>query len=932
MRRSMLFLSLLCATSMAHAGDKPLYADAPAWVNPAPAIDPAKLGAGAPMLIRLDSQQRLEDGQTWAYIDTATRAASAQALDAIGTIKLDWQPAHGDLIVHGVEIIRGGERIDLVKGGEPLSVLRREQSLDERILDGVLTATMPVEGLRVGDILHLTFSITSKDPTLRGNVQTVAPLLFDPFRVDFARVRLLWPEGSDIKWKAYADGMEAKPVAAGGYKELNVALPLAKQPEIPADAPMRFQKIPMMEATSFDSWAEVASVMAPLYETAGLIAVGSPLAEEVARIEAASADPLERAALALQLVQSKVRYQLMGMEGGNYVPQTPAETWSLRYGDCKAKTLLLLALLHEMEIEAEPVLASVQLGGLLPSRLPSAAAFDHVLVRAIIAGKELWLDGTGSGARLADIGDTPALGHVLPLRPEGAELMPVAMRTSARADMMIDLELDQSAGVNLPAPFKASVVLRGPVAEMLRMTAAQGSEEDIEGFANRIVSQGISDGALVSHQLTFDEEAGTATLDATGIAYPSWDKEKERWGTRLDDAEDSIAFSPDRARPAWRDLPVAAGAPSNLAIRTRIRMPGKGEGFTVQGGDTLAEQLGSNRIDRTVVRSGEWLTIDSRLANIGGEVPASEIADVRRRITRLKATPLRLIAPHGYPGFPQLVEQGKRAKAFDAIQAAYDKRVADKPDESMVYTDRAWFLERIFERKKALKDLDRALEIEPNVGTYLSRAALHAALGDKAMAVADAEAALELDPSSDNALGQLANYRADNDDREGALAMIQERIDAGGDNLAEFHTMKAQMEAEGGNAEAAITTIDAAVADDPGNATLLNGRCWLKGTNNVALETALKDCTKAIELSDYPAQALDSRAMVYLRMDRLEDARADLDAALTHAPDLAASLFLRGIIRKRTGDVEGGDADLQAARLMAPRIDEKYGKWGITAD
>ena len=33
---------------------------------------------------------------------------------------------------------------------------RREQALERRMLDGVLTATLPVEGLRVGDILHLT--------------------------------------------------------------------------------------------------------------------------------------------------------------------------------------------------------------------------------------------------------------------------------------------------------------------------------------------------------------------------------------------------------------------------------------------------------------------------------------------------------------------------------------------------------------------------------------------------------------------------------------------------------------------------------------------------------------------------------------------------------------------------------------------------------
>ncbi|MFZ8278353.1 transglutaminase domain-containing protein, partial [Staphylococcus aureus] len=82
------------------------------------------------------------------------------------------------------------------------------------------------------------------------------------------------------------------------------------------------------------------------------------------------------------LVQDEIRYLFEGMNGGNYVPQKPADTWTRRYGDCKAKTLLLLALLRAMDIEAEPVAASMNLSGLVAQRLPSAGAFDHVLVRA----------------------------------------------------------------------------------------------------------------------------------------------------------------------------------------------------------------------------------------------------------------------------------------------------------------------------------------------------------------------------------------------------------------------------------------------------------------------------------------------------------------------------------------------------------------------
>jgi regulator of sirC expression with transglutaminase-like and TPR domain len=96
----------------------------------------------------------------------------------------------------------------------------------------------------------------------------------------------------------------------------------------------------------------------------------------------------------------------------------------------------------------------------------------------------------------------------------------------------------------------------------------------------------------------------------------------------------------------------------------------------------------------------------------------------------------------------------------------------------------------------------------------------------------------------------------------------------------------------------------------------------------VALDTALRDCTRAIELSDSPAAALDSRAMVYFRMNRLDEAIGDLDAALETVPDMPAALYLRGVVRKAKGDA-GGSADLAAARMMAPRIDIEYAKWGV---
>lgn len=930
MKRAVLWLSAgtaMMGAGQAWAADKVLYQPTPDWVAPAPALDPAKITDASPIVLMLDNQQRLKDGEVWSYAETATRIASSEVLGQVGTVSFPWQPAAGDLIIHKAEIVRGAERIDLLKSGKGFSVIRREQQLEQRMLDGMLTATMPVEGLRVGDILHLAISTTRKDAMLQGQMQSFSPLPSLPFRVDYARVRLLWPTGAKVAWKAYADGVRPSERDVGGYHELVVALPLAKQPEMPSDAPVRFRKLPTLEATSFAGWGNVAAVMAPLYATDGLIPAGSPLAAEVDRIRTAETDPMKRTALALRLVQEKVRYLFNGMDQGNYLPQKPADTWSLRYGDCKAKTLLLLSILHGLGIEAEPVLASSELGDMVPVRLPTPGAFDHVLVKAVVGGETLWLDGTDNGVRLEDMKDTPAFAYVLPVRA-GAALLPITMRPHARPDIAATIDLDERAGIDLPAPMTLAVTFRGRLAEMIRAAKAQASKDDLSQMVRKLSVKLAPNATIVGRSITFDEASGTATVIARGIAYPGWSRTDERYKSEVDGAVSDIDFDPDRSAAAWSAVPVAIGGPITTRLIRRIRMPGGGAGYVLEGDQRFATPLAGTTIRRTVTNADGVLTIDDTSSNAGGEIAPADLPAARAAVAAAKSRLLTMVAPADVPtGFRQ-IDAAKRAKAFEPTLALYAEGVSDRPGDAEPFTNRAWFLDRIFERQRAIDDLGRAIAIKPDVATYQWRAGLYRALGQRDKAAGDLTAALKLDPASDGVVTDLATLEIERGSKDAALALVQQRIDAGGKGKAGMMAVKADLLARAGDRDAALSTIDAALVASPGNASLLNQRCWLKGTLNVALDTALKDCTRSIELSDSATAALDSRALVYFRMNRFDDAMADLSAALANSPGLAASLYMRGVILGKQGKAEG-QQDLAAARAISPLIDDDYKRYGI---
>ena len=59
-----------------------------------------------------------------------------------------------------------------------------------------------------------------------------------------------------------------------------------------------------------------------------------------------------------KVAQERVRYVALLLDEGAYVPAGADETWERKFGDCKGKTVLLLALLDRLGIAAEPMLIS----------------------------------------------------------------------------------------------------------------------------------------------------------------------------------------------------------------------------------------------------------------------------------------------------------------------------------------------------------------------------------------------------------------------------------------------------------------------------------------------------------------------------------------------------------------------------------------------
>jgi len=908
----------------AWAGDQVLYAPAPAWVVRA---DLAAAEKGSDELVLLDRQRMLDHGTVTAYEDVALRLKTPEAVNKLNTMTLQWYPDKGDLTVHRLEIIRDGKTIDVLKDGAKFSVLRRETGLERREVNGRLTAVLAVPDLRVGDIVRITKSASLRDQVFKDDLQMVDALLADKLTIGLGREIVSWPAGTPMQWKASGKVDLAAPTTVDGYQRLTVQLPVAKPAEMPDDAPLRYRIAPMLQVTSFKSWQNISRQLAPYFDTAGTIEPGSPIAEEVARIEKQSADPLQRAALALQTVQDEISYLANGLDGGNYIPQSPADTWTKRYGDCKAKSFLLAAMLRQMGMEADMVLVNAENGDAVATLLPQPSDFNHMIVRAKIGGQDYWLDGTSAGARLANLAEVPGFEYALPLTAQGSDLVTMEQHWQPQPDRVLHIQYDYSAGVDLPALFTVDVDLTGIMAARVRDNANEKDPKKQREFVEKYLDDIFDDCTLVDGSVTYDLASGTARVHGQLYYANGWGDDSGKLYFEPALASTGFEFKPNRSRQAWQGLPFQLGGPERYREEVTFLLPDQGKGFTFTGLKDFSGVVAGQKIDRHVTIAGDRISIVDERSTIPVEIAAADFAAERAKAAKLKSGDPKIEAAAATPYYWQLDPAQFRQRTA-RLETALDTIVAHSPDEPWVYSLRADFRRLGPDRQMALADMNKAIELGASAERYGARSGLKSDLGDLDGALADAKLAYDLDPKTDEAI-TLANAMAAKHDYDDALALL-EGLDVSGDDKVTAIIARAEISGEAKYLDDGWGLLEDALKDKPGDAGLLNAECWYQGTWKYRLDEAPDTCTKAVQMSNFAPDVLDSRALAYFRLGRTKDALGDLDNALHNAPLQVTSRYLRGIIASKE-DPQEGRKDIDDAKRLLPPVDRIFERYGISA-
>jgi transglutaminase-like putative cysteine protease len=478
---------LMCTVRAAEPTSPPVsfsVAPAPAWVQSvepdnAPPTEPASDGIS---YVLVDQQENLEPRAS--YYHEARRITSENGVQNGAGIAVSFDPSYQKLTFHSIRLVRQGVAADRLDRSL-IKLLQREQEMESFLYDGSYTAQYQLEDVRVGDLIEYAYTIEGANPVMKGKY-------FDTFATDWvtpvrhAITRIVYPAQRKLNFLIKSRPISPVTATNQGTTEWRWDETNIPARRVDPNTPRGYNPYGTVQISEFADWQQLVEWAVPLYQTAA--SLSPDLANEIEKLRAIE-NPEERILTALRFVQDEIRY--LGIESGvgSHQPTAPSEVLRRRFGDCKDKTLLLGTLLRNTGLTATPALVSSRYRGGVAQRLPSPAAFNHVILQVETGNATHWLDATRSYQRgpLSQIyvGD---FGYALVLRSGVKELTAYA----PPPDSLPKKKIVEKYRINSPGRDTVLEVIsefRGVSAESIRTYFQTNNKEDIQKHYLRYYAQ-----------------------------------------------------------------------------------------------------------------------------------------------------------------------------------------------------------------------------------------------------------------------------------------------------------------------------------------------------------------------------------------------------------------------------------------------------------
>lgn len=353
-------------------------------------------------------QELYANGLDRRHVQQIFFMGSDAALDAHRLISIQYSPSSEALhILHARCWKPNGQTEDAQDLGD-----RQPADSPVSMYYGTRTRQLRWPGLERGDVVELEYSLS---PTLPSSPygSYFGELVFLAGRnsTELKRYVLIAPATQTIY--THAEKVQPATVMSRGDSRIFVweahHIPaLAREPHRPGLTELA----PYVHVSTFADWHQLGAWYAELVRPQ--FALDTALEEALTSLLAGKRSDREKIAAIQDFVLRSTHYVAQEFGVYSYKPYPVAQTYARRFGDCKDKASLMIALLRAAGIEAQLALVRTRSLGDVTTQPASVALFDHAIV--YIPKYDLWLDGTAEYAV-----------HELPLEDQGALALTVGL-------------------------------------------------------------------------------------------------------------------------------------------------------------------------------------------------------------------------------------------------------------------------------------------------------------------------------------------------------------------------------------------------------------------------------------------------------------------------------------------------------------------------
>jgi len=568
----------------------------------------------------VDTQVRAAASGRTRYHRLVSNALNSKGVESIANIEIEFDPSYQSLTLHSINVIRAGRVIPKLATAK-IQVIERESELDARIYDGTKTVNIFLDDVRVGDTIDCAYTTTGSNPVFGGlEFGTMQFQYSEPI----ARIheRLLLPAGHSVTVESRHT--ELKPVITqhDGFSDYTWNATNVPGLMIEDGAPERYDPYPRVEWSQFANWAAVVRWAQPLYRVPDTLS--RALEIEVGRIARFESTPTGRMLAALQLVQGEVRY--LGVETGrnSNAPNSPSLVFERRFGDCKDKALLTLALLDRLGIEAHAALVNTSIHRGIADELPNPGAFDHVLVQAQINGKVYWIDPTRP-TQNSDVAHLfqPDYDLALVVAPATQSLTSMKDASAAQTRRSSHIVFDARRDFDKPVRYTVVTTSEGELAESLRASLSSTNIADVQKkylqfYANSYPDISVAAPLTVEDDKINNRITTTETYDIANMASKADKNGRHTVNFYTPDMDDLLRDPKTTIRKA----PLHVSYPLDVSQTTEVLLPSKWP--ITPDENNIADPAFT--LEHSVRLDGLKLTILDHFRSLTDEIAANEMS------------------------------------------------------------------------------------------------------------------------------------------------------------------------------------------------------------------------------------------------------------------------------------------------------------------